>query len=245
MRRYDIVSGILLVLPIVDFALAAPILVQEKQRRASVDLVPRPKDVITVFGKRWMEGIDEDAADRFMREYFADLLHPAEAPGVQAPSIAQHPPLLEAGLYELYPWMRPSSSSTVPVPPPSPPQTGGLRVSFPNGQSTADLPEQHGTSNAIVDNGGSNNGDDMSHWSQHSPTSSGHDSDRALLDAHPPPQPNHPLPTTDSEMNFDRNNWMNPGHSSPPRPASATEPGHEVVTPPSTGHENPSSSTGS
>jgi hypothetical protein len=50
MRRYDIVFGILLTLSITDFALAAPVLVQEHQ--AQVDGVPIPEDVMTVSRKR-------------------------------------------------------------------------------------------------------------------------------------------------------------------------------------------------
>jgi hypothetical protein len=62
MRRYDIVSGILLILSIIDFALAAPVLVQEK-RQASVDVLHTLKDVITVLGKRgdaWLEKFVDD-----------------------------------------------------------------------------------------------------------------------------------------------------------------------------------------
>jgi hypothetical protein len=55
MRRYYIVSGIFLILSIIDFALAAPVLVQEK-RQASVDVVHIPKDLITVL---WERGDDE------------------------------------------------------------------------------------------------------------------------------------------------------------------------------------------
>jgi hypothetical protein len=51
MRRYDIVSGILLILSIIRFALAAPVLVQEK-RQACGDVAHIPRDVITVLGKR-------------------------------------------------------------------------------------------------------------------------------------------------------------------------------------------------
>jgi hypothetical protein len=51
MRRYYIVSGILLILPIINFAVAAPVLVQEK-RQAVVDVAHIPKDVITMLGKR-------------------------------------------------------------------------------------------------------------------------------------------------------------------------------------------------
>jgi hypothetical protein len=62
MRRYDVVSGILIILSIVDFALAAPVLVQEK-RQASVNVVHTPKDVINVLGKRgdeWLEKFVDD-----------------------------------------------------------------------------------------------------------------------------------------------------------------------------------------
>ena len=51
MRRYDIVFGILLTLPIIDFALAAPVLVKEK-RHAYVYAAQVPKDVVTVLEKR-------------------------------------------------------------------------------------------------------------------------------------------------------------------------------------------------
>ena len=57
MRRHYIVSGIFLILSIIDFALAAPVLVQEK-RQASVDVVHIPKDLITVL---WERGEDEDS----------------------------------------------------------------------------------------------------------------------------------------------------------------------------------------
>jgi hypothetical protein len=62
MRMYDIVSGILLILSIISFALAAPVLVQDK-RQASVDVVHTLKDVITVLGKRgdtWLEKFVDD-----------------------------------------------------------------------------------------------------------------------------------------------------------------------------------------
>jgi hypothetical protein len=67
MRRYDVVSGILLILSIIDFAefaLAAPVLVQEK-RQACVDMVHKPKDVITVLGKRGLEDIEKLVGDFF------------------------------------------------------------------------------------------------------------------------------------------------------------------------------------
>jgi hypothetical protein len=58
MRRYNIVSGILLILSIIHFALAAPLSVQEK-RQERVDVVHIPKDVITVLGRRWGEDLEK------------------------------------------------------------------------------------------------------------------------------------------------------------------------------------------
>ena len=61
MRQYDILSGILLILSIIGFALAAPVLVQEK-RQACVDVVHIPRDAITVLGKRADDDFDEFAS---------------------------------------------------------------------------------------------------------------------------------------------------------------------------------------
>jgi hypothetical protein len=54
MRRYNIVSRILLILTAITFALAVPVPVQEK-RRSRVDKEHVPEDVITVLGKRTRE----------------------------------------------------------------------------------------------------------------------------------------------------------------------------------------------
>ena len=51
MRRYYIVSWIFLVLPIIDFALAAPALVPE-ERQAGVDVAHIPEDAVTTLVKR-------------------------------------------------------------------------------------------------------------------------------------------------------------------------------------------------
>jgi hypothetical protein len=57
MRRHDIVSRILLTLPVITFALAAPVLVQEKRQACvDVDVVHARGDVITVMEKRVLEG---------------------------------------------------------------------------------------------------------------------------------------------------------------------------------------------
>ena len=51
MRRYNIVPLILFLISIINFALAAPVLIPEKCQ-ACVDVVHVPKDVTTVLGKR-------------------------------------------------------------------------------------------------------------------------------------------------------------------------------------------------
>ena len=64
MRRHDIISGILFILSIIDFALAAPVLPVQEKHQASVDAVVHiPKDVKTVWRKRGKE--------------LDDLLHPS------------------------------------------------------------------------------------------------------------------------------------------------------------------------
>jgi len=85
MRRYDIVSGILLILSTVDFALAAPVLVQEK-RQACVDVVHIPRDVITVLGKRGGEELENLA-----EEYLKALAKPAESSDAHASSGSVQP----------------------------------------------------------------------------------------------------------------------------------------------------------
>jgi hypothetical protein len=83
MRRYDIVSGILLIISMIDFkfALAAPILVQEK-RQGLVDVAHIvPKDVITVLGKRGDEELGE-----LGEEYFKTWGNPVESSGTHSSS---------------------------------------------------------------------------------------------------------------------------------------------------------------
>ena len=76
MRLYDIVSGILFIVSIIDFALAAPVLVQEK-RQACLYVVQIPKDVITVLEKRVDEGAQE--LERLLDKYFKAIGNPAES----------------------------------------------------------------------------------------------------------------------------------------------------------------------
>jgi hypothetical protein len=70
MRWHIIVSGIV-ILSIIDFTLAAPVLVQEK-RQACAEVVNIPNEVVTVLGKR-----GDDDLDKLVEEYFQK---PVESP---------------------------------------------------------------------------------------------------------------------------------------------------------------------
>jgi hypothetical protein len=63
MRRYDIISGILLILSIIDFALAAPVSAQEKRQEIDEMVHISTEDVTTVLGKRWEEDLEKLGED--------------------------------------------------------------------------------------------------------------------------------------------------------------------------------------
>ena len=86
MRRYDVVSRILLILSIIDFALAAPVLVQENCQ-ACADVVHVPKDVITVLGKR----MDEEEPEKLLEKYFKTGKEPVESSDTHASSSSAPP----------------------------------------------------------------------------------------------------------------------------------------------------------
>jgi hypothetical protein len=94
MRRYDVVSGIIFIIFIIDSALAAPVLVQEK-RQARVDVVHMPKDVITVLGKRVNEELE-----KLLEAYFKRMGEPLKSSDAHASSSsAPSRPLPEEYLY--------------------------------------------------------------------------------------------------------------------------------------------------
>ena len=101
MRQFDIFSGILLILSIIDFALSAPVLVQEKHQ-ACADVVHIPKDVISVLGKRGDTVVD-----------LLDDFH--EAAEEQAESSKAHPSSSSAAPGPVH-----GSTSVVQAPPPNP-----------------------------------------------------------------------------------------------------------------------------
>jgi hypothetical protein len=216
MRRYDIMSGILLILSIIDFALAAPVLVQEK-RQASIVVQHLPKDVITVLGKRMDE---EDLAEKLWEEYFDNLGHLEESGNLK-----------ESGDLESGSDTDSSSSSAS-----SEPGHGSTNVAQapppPNPASSTADPHPWGDVYSYK-------GNDELHGPLYTPTpsayaSSGYSSDEEFAKAHAhAPEPNsNPWPSTDSEDSdsstdpgLDWNYWVNSEDplAPPPRPASPNE----------------------
>jgi hypothetical protein len=85
MRRYIIVSGILLVLPIINLALAAPVLVREKCR-ACVDVAYMP---MTALGER---GTGEELEKLAEEGYLKTLGKPADSSGTHATPSSESAP---------------------------------------------------------------------------------------------------------------------------------------------------------
>jgi hypothetical protein len=91
MRRSDIIFGILLVLSIIDFALAAPLLAQKK-RHAYVDVVQIPEDVVTVVRKRGPEDEELQNLLKQLDDYVAEWPESSDshAPSGSAPLRTDH-----------------------------------------------------------------------------------------------------------------------------------------------------------
>jgi hypothetical protein len=118
MRRYDIASGIFLILSIIDFALAAPVLpvVQEK-RQARVNLVHIPRDAITVLRQRGGEDVYKLAS--LAEEYLKTSVESSDAhassssaplgSGHGSTNVVQAPPPNPASSINPNPLMEPPS----------------------------------------------------------------------------------------------------------------------------------------
>ena len=82
MRRYDIVPGILLILSIINFAPAAPVLVQEPHQ-ARVDVMHIPRNVTTVLERR----VGEEEIQKLVNFFKTlELGKPVDSSGVHASS---------------------------------------------------------------------------------------------------------------------------------------------------------------
>ena len=148
-----IVSGILLIVPIVDFALGAPVLVQEK-RQACADMTDIPAYPITLLGKR---GEIEETGGKYVENWFlpakeSSVAHgssgsaPSE-PGHVSMSVMDTPapnpgPSTESG-HLLTPMRAPQSSTVYPEWFHSDNELLGAPVSQPN---AAHAPQKTGPS---------------------------------------------------------------------------------------------------
>jgi hypothetical protein len=238
MRRYDIVAGILLILSIVDFALAAPILVQEKhQERVDVANAPRDVTVTTMLRKRWdeeLEKLGEEAA-----QYF-------KTSGKSIDSSGTHPS---------------SSSAPYPASSTSNPDQSTEPCCSPSSSSSTSMQGLSARGNAcwkscidlMKDMDSVGIPPDVAMGGPMLYTSSSH----SYGTAHALPTTEAPAPQlmSSADPNIDWDSWMNtpdePLPPSPPRPKMPTDPGQasghapgpppteSVIPPPSPGAESP------
>jgi len=82
MRQYDLVSHIFLILSIINFALAAPVLVQEKHQTCH-DVLYNPEDATTVLGKRGSDDVE-------LADFLDNWLTKPESSSGSAPSNPDH-----------------------------------------------------------------------------------------------------------------------------------------------------------
>jgi hypothetical protein len=215
MWRYDIVSGILLILSIIDFAIAAPISVQEK-RQTCVDVVNIPKDVITVLGKRGEEELAklaEGLAKTWGKPIDSSDGHTLSSSSPPGPD--HEPTDVVQG-----PAPNPASStanSGLLMEPSSPTSTGAISNSFED------------RFNAAWDKAHSDKGSDTSSGSMFTAMSTeyGSDTEPEWATAHAEWATEHvdevnpipiPGPSTGADPYFDWEHWQNA--PSPPKPLS-------------------------
>jgi hypothetical protein len=194
MRLYHIVSRILFILPIIDFAVAAPVLVQEKLQ-AGVDVVHIHEDAINMLGKRG------DEFDEFLLKLFEDPgSHLFAKPGESAASRLLSPQTSPAGgwtdLKKPLPSI-PEESSLTPSPASSTANTEPLMES----SSWSTTP----SIDAFLEDAWVDEGDYGLHGPTYTPTSLGYGSGDELTGVHvPQPSPN-PRPPKDPDLDWNYN----------------------------------------
>jgi hypothetical protein len=211
MRRYHIVSGILLILSIIDFALAAPVLVQQK-RQAGVAAVHMPKDVITVLGKR----LDEEELAELLKTW-----------GKPVDSSDSHASSSSAPSSSAQPGPDHGSTNVVQSPEPNPASSTanpGLLTEPSSPSSTVAIPDSfQDRFNAAWDNRKSDKGSvtSMEPLFTPGPSEYGSDDDLEWATAHLPSlklSPSRILePSPDADANFDWHYWSTA--PSPPKPS--------------------------
>jgi hypothetical protein len=248
MRRCDIVSGILLILSIIDFALAAPVLAQEK-RQASVNMVHIPNDVLD---KRWEEDLE-----KLGEEYFKTGGKPVESSATLASS-SSAPSGPDYGSTNVVQPLAPNSASSTANPDPltdpssCSPSTSSKQGPWARGNCFMKSLEY--LSSAFNDDYGPGlylHGDGGLHNSLlYDPAASGYNSARVhgWTEAHAPqPNPNlNPDPNLlihpSADPNFDWKYWMNAEDPPPQGSVPPKEFGQAHVY--QVDHANPPSTSG-
>ncbi|KAI0276449.1 hypothetical protein BGY98DRAFT_704983 [Russula aff. rugulosa BPL654] len=197
MRRFIIVSGILLILPVIDFALAAPVLVREN-RRACVDVIHRPEDMITVLGKRV-----DDPLDPMFENYFESIWGKPKESSATPASLSPTPSELDYELTDIVQAPAPNSGPSTANP--------NHALVEPSSPSSAVSPVHHDEVEAGYY--------DYMHEPPSSLTSSEIGSDHGLMEAHMPQPNSNPRPSTGSRFNWKK--WVKLKDPPPPRPASS------------------------
>ena len=220
MRRYYIVSGILLILPIINFAVAAPVPVQEKLQ-TDVDVV-HPEDAITMLGKR----VDDGELNELVIELFGHLPKPEESSAASQSSSSRLlqpadgwtdvkrplPSIPEDSPLELYPSNPSTPPSTEPSSPLTPSSTEPSSPSTPSSMEPSS-PSTPSSMEAFSEDGWWD--EDEHGLMYHSPTSSGYGSDHELTGADAPQPNTNPSPSKDSDS--DRNYMVNFEEPPPPK----------------------------
>jgi hypothetical protein len=220
MRPYDIFSGILLLLSMTNFALPAPVSVQENGQ-ALVNVVHRPKSVITVLGKRMEHILEAMLKNHFGPLEILDNSESSASYTLSGSSQSEH----NQGLTNVWRPLSPNTASSMSNPNPlmkhsssvpnllAPPSWGNRIEEMPVGDSKPRPSYEVG---------------DGSHWTENTPSSSGYESDQEFTEAHRQ-QPNHPLPSADSvsptDSDLDLNHWTN--SDNPPPAPELTYPKHQ------------------
>lgn len=216
MRPHDIVSRILFILSIIDFALAAPVLLAQEKRQAPVvdAAVHIPKDAMAVWGKRGKE--PDDLLPLPSREtwekYFESLEREMDNSKSSASDSDSHSDSsADSGPSNPNPWW---TNAAVQRPPARPASAPDLSAPNPN-----ELDDGLWAYKGNGPNGNDEPHDGQVHGQVHTGTptpsayaSSGYASDGEFAQAHAP-SPNHnPMMDSDSDLgpdpDYDLDYWM-------------------------------------
>ena len=142
------VSGILLILSIIDFALAAPLLVKESQASVDAVILNTPKDVVTVLGKR----VNEEDLAKLLGDYFKIktwerlLQEETHAASSSAPLGPEHGST--SAVHAPEPNPAPSTANPNPLMEPSGPASKGKALELMHPPASSGYQPGHGLSGA-------------------------------------------------------------------------------------------------